>query len=129
MITVVCKMCGAEFQAKQRNRKFCDGCRSTRLTLYSRNYYLKNRDRILAKYKKKPQRTVKCAICGKEFLTKSNRQKYCDACREKHVTEYRHKYYKENRERLMKYQHRYYYENRAGILEYDRKRKRILKGG
>lgn len=88
-----CKMCGVEFgiNAKQKRKLFCDKCKIISYEQYRKAY--QNSDEYKAKQRKtriewyKKNRKEKthfntCVLCGKEFLTKQGKAKYCIPCLE-----------------------------------------------
>lgn len=70
----VCRQCGAIFDGGPR-AWHCPECRSRRRADAERRYRDKGRkaDRPLGSIDK-------CTVCGKEYVVKSSRQKYCPDC-------------------------------------------------
>lgn len=105
MTNRICPVCGKQFEYFTKgNRKYCDECRSAagkrvdrlyhercmkdpakhaELLTKNRDYYRKNKDKILAKQSKRHAEKLMninlvCPTCGVEFHPKNNlHQKYC----------------------------------------------------
>nr|DAK78432.1 MAG TPA: putative cytoplasmic protein [Caudoviricetes sp.] len=75
----VCRQCGREFQGGPR-AWYCPECRTARKE--------ETDSRYLRGKAQRPLGTIDhCKICGKEYVVKSARQKYCPDCAEKAVKE------------------------------------------
>ena len=48
---MICQMCQQEFHGYNKNRKFCDTCLSERRLERARDYYQRNRERLIAYHK------------------------------------------------------------------------------
>lgn len=73
-----CLQCGKELKPGQR--QFCSRSCSATFNNKKRGYQkdeTKKRISKTLKNKEKPLQTVKCAYCGKEFLTANKNRKYC----------------------------------------------------
>lgn len=84
-----CEMCGCEFEitAQQKNKRYCDTCKKISYQRYRKKYQSSDKfkkmlkDRYHKTYKEKTHFNI-CVLCGKEFLTKQGRAKYCIPCLE-----------------------------------------------
>lgn len=97
--TKKCIACGKSFETEFKiKKKYCSlecGRRD-----YNKNYYKKNREKIIIKNKKWNKENIlkkeiiiltkKCKICDEIFQTKSKRKKYCSikCCNKASITNY-----------------------------------------
>ena len=85
--TLVCPVCGKSFIKKNGRQKYCSKeCKAKRDKAFVSLY----KETEKTKYRKKNTAPVKigvtliCPVCGKSFIKKNSRQKYCSIeCREK----------------------------------------------
>ena len=68
----VCRQCGAAFSGGPR-AWYCPACRSERQREQNRRHKAKGPDRLLGS-------TDICTVCGKPYVVRSSRQKYCPDC-------------------------------------------------
>ena len=73
-----CVHCGKEFDATSGRQKYCnDKCRTLALSNREREAYLKRTAKKVKLKQEEKGRTAICAYCGKEFLYKKKRRKFC----------------------------------------------------
>lgn len=84
-----CKMCGVEFgiNAKQKRKLFCDKCKIINYKEYKKAYQNSDEYKAMQRERRKKNKKEKthfnvCVLCGKEFLTKQGKAKYCIPCLE-----------------------------------------------
>lgn len=86
-----CEFCGEDFIYKQKTQRFCNREHFKRCEVCNENFLVKNpasnprtcsrkcRSKLIYIEKdKNPNIVKKCQLCGEEFTTGNNRQKYCN---------------------------------------------------
>jgi len=86
----ICKDCGKEIFGGPR-LFYCESCRIVRKKENEKRHRENGTSRKLGSIDK-------CEICGKEYIVKSGRSKYCDDCKRKADLDYKIKHNSENRE-------------------------------
>jgi predicted nucleic acid-binding Zn ribbon protein len=96
-----CVVCGNAFPVKNFNKTCSAECSRELYLSQRRKHYVANREQVLQQQRqqrRQRRRLTKCAICGKEFLAKTN-DKTCSAeCVKAYRKDQAHKYYEANRE-------------------------------
>jgi hypothetical protein len=108
MKKIKCEECGKDIEKKSHKHKVCVECRKILKSKRDKKYREKHRGKLLNYFKKyyedntiivgKPKRA--CSICGYEFVSSSNHQKYCQDCRTLSQKMFRAKYNGKNNKRL-----------------------------
>ena len=78
-----CKNCGTEFKCRRDTALFCTDCKIKKYKAYQKEYYIKNKDKLMAKKKaKRPEKKHEniCVDCGRAFETKQGVAKFCLQC-------------------------------------------------
>jgi hypothetical protein len=97
-----CVVCGNEFPVKNFDKTCSAECSRERGLSWRRKHYAANRKEVLEQqrqWRRQRRRLTKCAICGEEFLAKTN-DKTCSAeCLKAYRKDHAHKYYEANPEK------------------------------
>ena len=101
--TIMCPVCKKEFTPSQSNSVCCS------IKCYNHYYYLQKTIAKRAKIRNsKPPQKVICKECGKTFLTKTLKNKFCsEECRKEYLRKYNAKYREANKERISELQANY----------------------
>ena len=99
----VCPVCKKEFIASQKNSVCCS------VKCYQHYYYLQ---KTIAKRQRiretRPLKEAICKECGKTFLTKTLKNKFCsEECKKEYFRKYSEEYRKKNRDRISELQANY----------------------
>ena len=99
----VCPVCKKEFVASRGKSVCCS------MKCYNHYYYLQKTIAKRAKLKaNRPLKEITCKECGKTFLAKTTRYKFCsEECKKAHAKKYGDMYRKANKEKISKLQANY----------------------
>lgn len=101
--TIICPVCKKEFTPSQSNSVCC----STKC--YNHYYYLQKTINKRAKIRNnKPPQEAICKECGKTFLTKTLKNRFCsEECKKEYLKKYNATYREANKERISELQANY----------------------